>query len=86
VLNDIHNFCEKLSKNRRIFREMNNVALAEPPSKLIRQTLVSTCLLRVESLHILLAVTFGPLQYQMALVTPNSIHKEWYVVERSAQI
>jgi len=30
-------------QNRRVFGELNNVTLAELPSKVIRQTLVSTC-------------------------------------------
>jgi len=38
-------------QNRRIFRKRNNVTLAELPSKLIRQTLVLTCSLRVVLLH-----------------------------------
>jgi len=86
VLDDIHKFCDKLSKNKRIFRELNNVVLAELPSKLMRQTLVLTYSLRVESLHTLFAVTFGLLQSQLAQVTSNSIRKKWDVVERSAKI
>jgi len=43
----------KTFQNGRIFRELNNVTLAELPSKLIAQKLVLTCLLRVESLHTL---------------------------------
>jgi len=43
----------KTFRYRRIFRELNNVTLAEPPSKLIGQTLVLTCSLRVGSLHTL---------------------------------
>jgi len=82
VLDDVQNFCEKLSQNRRIYRELNNLALAELPSKLMRQTLVLTCSFRVESLHTLIAVTFGLLHSQMAIVTPNSIRKERDVVER----
>jgi len=39
---------QKLS---RIFRELKNVTLEKPPPKLIRQTLVLTFSLRVESLH-----------------------------------
>jgi len=56
--------------NRKIFRELNNITLAELPSKL-RQTLVLTCSLRVESLHILfwVAVAVGIRQSQLALVT-----------------
>jgi len=42
-------------QNRRIFRELNNVTLAELPSKLMRRTHVLTCTLRVESLHTLFA-------------------------------
>jgi len=59
----------KTLKNRRIFRELNNVTSAELPSKSIRQTLVLTCSLRVESLHTLLAVAAGVRQSQLALVT-----------------
>ena len=54
-------------QNRRIFRELNNVTLAELPSKL-RQTLILSCSLRVESLHTSFAVAVG-LQSQLALVT-----------------
>jgi len=43
---------------KRIFPELNNVTLAELPPKL-RQTLVLTCSLRVESLHTLFAVAVG---------------------------
>jgi len=68
VLDDIHNFCQNLSKNRRISGELNNVTLAELPSNIIRQTLVLTCSLRVESLHTLFAVC-GSTQSQLALVT-----------------
>jgi len=52
----------KAVQNRRIFRELNNVMIAELPSKLIRQTLVSNCPLRVESLHTVFAVAVGLLQ------------------------
>jgi len=34
-------------QNRRFFRELNNVTLAELPTKLLQQTLASTCSLRV---------------------------------------
>jgi len=56
VLDDNHNFCQNLSKNRRISGELDNVTLAELPSNLMRQTLVLICSLRVESLHTLFAV------------------------------
>jgi len=56
----------KASQTRRIFRELNNVKLAELPSKL-RQTLILTCSLRGESLHTLFAVAVGLLQTQLAL-------------------
>jgi len=59
----------KTFQNRRFFPERNNVTLAEQPSKVIRQTLVLTGSLPVESLHTLFAVAVGLLQSQLALVT-----------------
>jgi len=50
---------QKLFRNKKIFRELNNVTLAELPSKLIRQTLVSACSLRVEPLQTLFAIAVG---------------------------
>ena len=44
----------KTFQNRKIFRELNNVTLAELPSKLIRQTLVLTFSSVKESIHSLL--------------------------------
>jgi len=38
-----HNQDRSALQNRKIIRELNNVALAELPSDLIRQTLVLTC-------------------------------------------
>jgi len=52
----------KILPTRMIFRELNSVTLTELPSKLIRQTLVSTCSLRVESLPILFIMAAGILQ------------------------
>jgi len=40
----------KIFQNRKICRELNNVTLAELPSKLMRQTPALTCSLRVELL------------------------------------
>ena len=56
-------------QNRRIFRELKCVTSAELPSKSIRQTLVLTCSLRVESLHTLFAAAVDLLQSQLAVVT-----------------
>jgi len=57
----------KTFQNRRFFRELNNVVLAEQPSKVIQQTLV----LPLELPHIFFAIAFGLLQSQLALVTIN---------------
>ena len=82
MLDDIHNFCQNHSKNRRISRELNNVTLAELPSNLIRQTLVLTCSLRVESLHTLFAVCGSTSISTGTSKKTNSIYKEWDVLER----
>jgi len=49
----------KTSQNRKTFRELINVTLAALPSRLIRQTLVLACSMRVESLYILFAMAAG---------------------------
>jgi len=61
----------KTFQNRRFFRELNNVVLAEQPSKVIQQTLVLTSSLPLELPHIFFAIAFGLLQSQLALVTIN---------------
>ena len=59
----------KTFQNRRIFRELNSVTLAELPLKSTRQTVVLACSLQVESIHTLFAVAVGLRQSQLALVT-----------------
>jgi len=49
----------KTFQNWRFFRELNNVTLAELPSKVVEQTLVLTGSLPIESLHTLFAVAVG---------------------------
>ena len=62
----------KTFQNRKIFRELNKVTLAELPSKLTRQTLVLTCSLRAESLFVC-NITVSLPQSSLALVT-TKIH------------
>jgi len=52
----------KTFQNRGIFQELNNATLGEMPSKIIRRTLVFTCLLRVEPLYTLFAIALGILR------------------------
>jgi len=49
----------KAFQNGKTFPYLNNVTLAEQPSKLMRQTLVSTWSLRVESPHTLCTIAVG---------------------------
>ena len=67
----------KTFQNRRFFRELNNVTLAEQPPKVIRQTLVLTGSLPVESLNTSFAVVVGLLQSQLALVTISAVRRKF---------
>jgi len=61
----------KTFQNRRFFQELNNVAFAEHPAKVIRQTLVLTGSLPLDLRHIFFAIAVGLPQSQLALVTTN---------------
>jgi len=49
-------------QNSKIFHELNNITLAELPKIFIRQALILTCPLRVESRHTFFAIAVGLLQ------------------------